>query len=264
VPGKEVWEGKMILNRFSLKGKCGIVTGGGSGIGRAIARGLVEAGAEVIIAGRNLERLAGVARDLGSIGRVIAAAVDMKSDESLQALVGRAVSEFGKIDFLFNNAGTIHRAPTEDFPAAAWEEVLRVNLTGPFFLAQAVARIMIAHKTRGKIINTSSLIAVFGGKTVPAYAASKGGLTQVTKTMCNDWGRYGINVNAIGPGWVKTELTEALRSDPSRYHEITARIPLGRWADPEDLAGAAVFLASEASDYISGQVIFVDGGYLAM
>lgn len=254
----------MILDKFTLNGKCGIVTGGGSGIGRAIARGLVEAGAEVVIAGRNMERLVSVADELGSIGRVIAVPVDMKSDESLQALVDRAVSEFGKIDFLFNNAGTIHRAPTEDFPAEAWEEVLRVNLTGPFFLAQAVARVMIADKTRGKIVNTSSLIAVFGGKTVPAYAASKGGLTQVTKTMCNDWGCYGINVNAIGPGWVKTELTQALHSDPRRYNEITARIPLGRWADPEDLAGVAVFLASEASDYISGQVIFVDGGYLAM
>lgn len=254
----------MILDKFKLNGKYGIVTGGGSGIGRGIARGLVEAGAEVIIAGRNMERLSSVADELGSIGRVVPAPVDMKSDESLQALVDRAVSEFGKIDFLFNNAGTIHRAPTEDFPAAAWEEVLRVNLTGPFYLAQAVARVMIANKTRGKIVNTSSLIAVFGGKTVPAYAASKGGLSQVTKTMCNDWGRYGINVNAIGPGWVKTDLTQALRNDPGRYNEISARIPLGRWADPEDLAGIAVFLASEASDYISGQVIFVDGGYLAM
>jgi 2-deoxy-D-gluconate 3-dehydrogenase len=254
----------MILDKFKLNGKCGILTGGGSGIGRAIARGLVEAGAEVIIAGRNMERLFSVADELGSIGRVVPAPVDMKSDESLQALVDRALSEFGKIDFLFNNAGTIHRAPTEDFPAAAWEEVLRVNLTGPFFLAQAVARVMIANKTRGKIVNTSSLIAVFGGKTVPAYAASKGGLSQVTKTMCNDWGRYGINVNAIGPGWVKTDLTQALQNDPGRYNEISARIPLGRWADPEDLAGIAVFLASQASDYISGQVIFVDGGYLAM
>jgi 2-deoxy-D-gluconate 3-dehydrogenase len=130
-------------------------------------------------------------------------------------------------------------------------------------LAQAVARVMIKKKIKGKIINTSSLIAVFGGKTVPSYAASKGGITQLTKALCNDFGQYGINVNAIGPGWVKTELTEALQKNEERYKEILSRIPLGRWAEPQDLAGLAVFLASPASDYITGQVIFIDGGYTA-
>jgi 2-deoxy-D-gluconate 3-dehydrogenase len=255
----------MILDKFSLAGKSGIVTGAGTGIGKAIARGLAEAGADVVIAGRNLERLEKVAREFSSNGGLLVPVqVDMKQTRSIQSLVERTIAEFGKIDFLFNNAGTIHRAPTEEFPPDAWEEVIQVNLTGPFLLAQAVAKVMIAKKIRGKIINTSSLIAVFGGKTVPAYAASKGGLTQLTKAMCNDFGRYGINVNAIGPGWVKTELTQALQKDPQRYNEIIARILLGRWADPEDLAGTAVFLASSASDYISGQVIFVDGGYLAM
>jgi len=255
----------MILDKFSLAGKCGIVTGAGTGIGKAIARGLAEAGAEVVIAGRNLERLEKVAREFSNNGgRLVPVQVDMKQTGDIQSLVERTIAEFGRIDFLFNNAGTIHRAPTEEFPQDAWEDVIQVNLTGPFLLAQAVARVMIAKKIRGKIINTSSLIAVFGGKTVPAYAASKGGLTQLTKAMCNDFGRYGINVNVIGPGWVKTELTQALQKDPQRYNEIIARIPLGRWADPEDLAGTAVFLASSASDYISGQVIFVDGGYLAM
>jgi 2-deoxy-D-gluconate 3-dehydrogenase len=255
----------MILNKFSLAGKSGIVTGAGTGIGKAIARGLAEAGADVVMAGRNLERLERAAGEFpGNGGRLVPAQVDMKQPRSIESLVERTIAEFGKIDFLFNNAGTIHRAPTEEFPKEAWEEVIQVNLTGPFLLAQAVARMMIAKQIRGKIINTSSLIAVFGGKTVPAYAASKGGLTQLTKAMCNDFGRYGINVNAIGPGWVKTGLTQALQQDPQRYHEIIARIPLGRWADPEDLAGTAVFLASSASDYISGQVLFVDGGYMAM
>jgi 2-deoxy-D-gluconate 3-dehydrogenase len=254
----------MILDKFNLTGRSGIVTGAGSGIGKGIARGLVEAGAEVVIAGRNMDKLDAVAAELRSIGpRVIPAFVDMKSTESIRALVDRAVAEFGKIDFLFNNAGTIHRAPSQDFPEEAWEEVLRVNLTGPFLLAQAVARVMIAKEMKGKIINTSSLIAVQGGRTVPAYAASKGGITQLTKALCNDLAKYDIRVNAIGPGWVKTDMTSALQNDSSRFHDISARIPLGRWAEPEDLAGTAVFLASDASDYITGQVIFVDGGWLA-
>ena len=255
----------MILEKFSLKGKCGIVTGAGSGIGRAMARGLAEAGAKVAIAGRNFDRLKVAAEEMAADGlSVTPVQFDIAKTETVPDLVGRVLKEFGRIDFLFNNAGTIFRAPTEDFPLEEWSRVLQVNLTGPFVLAQAVARTMIEQGIKGKIVNTSSLIAVFGGKTVPAYAASKGGLTQLTKSMCNDWGQYGIRVNAIGPGWVRTELTEALQANESRYQEITARIPLGRWADPDDLAGLAVFLASDASNYITGQVIFIDGGYLAM
>lgn len=255
----------MILDKFSLKGKYGLVTGAKSGIGRAMAQGLAEAGADLIVAGRNLEPLEKAAREMsGQGGKVLAASVDMKSKESIQALVDKASEEFGRIDFLFNNAGTIHRAPAEDFPTDAWEEVIQVNLTGPFLLGQAVAKTMIANGIPGKIVNTSSLIAVFGGKTVAAYAASKGGLTQLTKAMSNDWAKYGIRVNAIGPGWVKTDMTRALRENTERYNEIAARIPLGRWAEPEDLAGLAVFLASDASNYITGQVIFVDGGYMVM
>jgi len=255
----------VILNKFSLEGKSGLVTGGGSGIGKAFAQGLVQAGADVVISGRNLDRLSEVAAELASSGRqVIPVQFDMRDSEGINALVDQAIDAFGKIDFLFNNAGTIHREPSDQHDPAAWSEVLQVNLTGPFLLSQAVARTMIERKIKGKIINTSSLIAVFGGSTVPSYAASKGGLTQLTKAMCNDFGEYGINVNAIGPGWVKTELTGALQQNQERYSNITARIPLGRWAEPEDLAGTAVFLASSASDYINGQVIFVDGGYLAM
>lgn len=254
----------MILDKFSLAGKSGIVTGGGSGIGKGIARGVVEAGAEVIIAGRNLERLEAAAEEIGQAGgRVVPVAVDAASPEGIQRLVNRAVEEFGKIDFLFNNAGTIRRSPSHEYSKEDWDEVLRVNLTGPFFLAQAVARVMIDQGRKGKIINTSSLIAVQGGKNVVAYGASKGGLTQATKTMANDWAKYNILVNAIGPGWVKTELTQKLQENPERYREISGRIPLGRWADPEDLAGTAVFLACDASDYITGQVIFVDGGWLS-
>jgi 2-deoxy-D-gluconate 3-dehydrogenase len=255
----------MVLEKFSLTGKSGIVTGGGSGIGRGIATGLVQAGAEVIIAGRNMERLKKTAEELGRDGgRVVPVFVDMKDRGSIEDLVDRAVEEFGKIDFLFNNAGTIHRAPSEEFPMDAWDNVIQINLSGPFYLSQCVAKIMISKGIKGKIINIASLNAVGGGITVPAYSASKGGLVQATKAMCNDWGKYGINVNAIGPGWVKTDLTKALRENAERYNAISSRIPLGRWAEPEDLAGAAVFLASPASDYITGHVLFVDGGYLAM
>lgn len=255
----------MILEKFSLKGKSGIVTGAGSGIGKGIATGLVQAGAELVIAGRNLEKLEAAAEEMRQFGGpVIPAQADISKMEDIKGLVDRAVKEFEKIDFLFNNAGIIRRNPSEDFLEKDWDEVIDINLKGPFFLAQAVARVMISQERKGKIINTSSLIAVQGGKRVPAYAASKGGLAQVTKSMANDWAKYDILVNAIGPGWVNTELTEPLRQDKERFTEITGRIPLGRWADPEDLAGAAVFLASNASDYITGQTIFVDGGCLSI
>ena len=255
----------MILEKFSLKGKSGIVTGAGSGIGKGIATGLVQAGAELVIAGRNLEKLEAAAEEMRQFGGpVIPAQADISKMEDIKGLVDRAVKEFEKIDFLFNNAGIIRRNPSEDFLEKDWDEVIDINLKGPFFLAQAVARVMISQERKGKIINTSSLIAVQGGKRVPAYAASKGGLAQVTKSMANDWAKYDILVNAIGPGWVSTELTEPLRQDKERFTEITGRIPLGRWADPEDLAGAAVFLASDASNYITGQTIFVDGGCLSI
>ena len=255
----------MILEKFSLKGKSGIVTGGGSGIGKGIATGLVQAGAEIVIAGRRREKLEETAREIRQFGGpVIPVQVDVSKMRDIKGLVDRAVREFGKIDFLFNNAGTIRRNPSEDFLEEDWDEVINTNLKGPFFLAQAVARVMISQKRKGKIINTSSLIAVQGGKRVPAYAASKGGISQLTKSMANDWAKYNIMVNAIGPGWVNTELTEPLRQSKERFAEISGRIPLGRWADPEDLAGAAVFLASDASDYITGETIYVDGGWLSM
>ena len=255
----------MILEKFSLKGKSGIVTGGGSGIGRVIAKGLVQAGAGIVIAGRNKEKLERTVREIKKIGGpVVPVQVDISKIGDIKNLVDRTVKEFGKIDFLFNNAGIIRRSSSEDFSEKDWDETININLKGPFFLAQAVAKVMISQKRKGKIINTSSLIAVQGGKRVPSYAASKGGLNQVTKSMANDWAKYNILVNAIGPGWVKTELTELLQKDKDRFNEITSRIPLGRWADPEDLIGAAVFLASDASDYITGQTIFVDGGWLSM
>jgi NAD(P)-dependent dehydrogenase (short-subunit alcohol dehydrogenase family) len=256
---------RMILDQFNLKGKCGLVTGGGSGIGKGMAAGLAEAGAKVALAGRTLGKLEKAATEMAASGlQAFPFQVDMAKPESIANLAESVIAAFGRIDFLFNNAGLIHRAPLEEFPIEKWEEMIKVNLTGPFLLSQAVARHMIEQEIKGSIVNTSSLIAVFGGVTVPSYAATKGGLTQLTKSMCNDLAKYGIRVNAIGPGWVKTEMTEALQNDSGRNQAISARIPLGRWADPKDLAGLAVFLASEASAYITGQVIFIDGGYMAM
>jgi 2-deoxy-D-gluconate 3-dehydrogenase len=255
----------MILEKFSLKGKIGLVTGAGSGIGKGMATGLAQAGATVALAGRTLGKVAQAADEFLASGlEAIPFQVDMAEADSIAELVDTILSRLGRIDFLFNNAGMIHRAPTDEFPIEEWEKMVKTNLTGPFLLSQAVARHMIENQIKGSIVNTSSLIAVFGGVNVPAYAATKGGLTQLTKSMCNDLAKYGIRVNAIGPGWVKTEMTQALQNNPERFQSITDRIPLGRWAAPLDLAGLAVFLASDASAYITGQVIFIDGGYLSM
>jgi 2-deoxy-D-gluconate 3-dehydrogenase len=257
----------MVLDKFNLQGKCGIVTGGGNGIGKGMAQGLAEAGADVLIAGRTLEKLKATAKELSALGggKVSCLQTDMADPASIETLAQHAIEKYGYVDFLFNNAGTIHRVPSHEFPKEAWDNVLQVNLTGPFLLSQKIANHMIERGEGGAIINTSSLLAVFGGKTVPAYAASKGGISQLTKTMCNDWAQYGIRVNAIAPGWIATELTQALRQDTEgRFKEISARIPMERWGNPEDFAGPAVFLASDASGYISGHVLFVDGGYTAM
>lgn len=255
----------MILDKFRLDGKCGLVTGAGSGIGKAIAQGLAGAGATVVLAGRNEQKLSRACLELSEQGcNVIALPVDMNDPASISDFFEQAEGKLGKIDFLFNNAGINHRAPPEDFPLTQWDEMVRVNLTGPFLLSKAAATQMIDKNIKGSIVNISSLIAVFGGMNVPAYAATKGGISQLTKSMCNDLGKYNIRVNAIGPGWVKTEMTQPLVDDPARYQAIISRIPLSRWAEPEDLAGLAVFLASDASAYITGQVIFIDGGYMSM
>ena len=254
----------MILDQFSLKGRSGIVTGGGTGLGKGMATALVEAGGAVLLVGRRMDVLEKAAKDLGRYGAsVIPFSADLSKMGDIPKIVDRAVKEFGKVDFLINNAGTIRRAPCEDFSEADWDLVLQTNLKGPFFLAQAVARTMIAGKRPGAIVNTSSLIAFIGGKTIPAYAASKGGLNQVTKTMSNDWAKHGIRVNAIAPGYFITDVTEALQKNKERYTEIVSRIPMGRWGNPEELGGIALYLVSDASSYVTGQTFVIDGGWLA-
>jgi len=254
----------MILDKMSLKGKAGIVTGASRGLGKGIAIGLAQAGADLTITSREIEKIEKVASELERWGaRVLPLQVDVTRKEEIDRMVEKTLERFGKIDFLFNNAGRITRVASENFSEEDWDEEINVNLKGTFLCCQTVGRVMIK-QGRGKIINISSVASFIGGKNIPAYAASKGAVSQLTKSLASDWAKYNIRVNAIGPGYFVTDLTEALRKDPQRFSAISTRIPLGRWGEPEDLAGIAVFLASDASDYITGQTIFVDGGWLAV
>lgn len=247
---------------FRLDGKVALVTGVGRGIGQAIAIGLARAGAD--IAGLYLSRFEDSERQVRDLGRrFVPIACDLKSAtvDDLQAAVSRVAQELGGLDILVNNAGVIRRAPAIEFSEAYWDEVLQVNLKASFFLAQAAARIM-AERGAGKIINIASLLSYQGGIYVPAYTASKSGMAGMTRALANEWAALGINVNAIAPGYIATDNTAPLRADPERNPAILARIPAGRWGEPEDLQGAAVFLASTASDYVNGAMLSVDGGWL--
>lgn len=246
---------------FDLTGKVAIVTGGYQGLGRGMAIGLAEAGADVVLVDR-LEAIetAGVIRSLGR--KVLTYAADLMSIEPIPLIVQKTVDTFGKIDILINNAGTIRRTPAIDYSEKDWDDIMAVNAKTVFFFSQAVARDMMKRKY-GKIINIASLLSFQGGILVPAYAASKAAVAQVTKALANEWAASGININAIAPGYMATDNTKALREDPVRSKAILDRIPAGRWGTPQDLAGVAVFLASPASDYVNGHVLVVDGGWLA-
>ncbi len=255
----------MILEKFSLNGKSGIVTGASQGIGVGLAEGLAQAGADVVISARRAKELDEVAKKLAKYGtRIIPVPADVTVDTDLENLVEETVKAFGRINFLFNNAGIIWREPSEEVSLESFDRVIHTNLRAVFYLAQLVARVMIKQGTGGAIINTDSLCSFIGGRFIPAYAASKGGVHQLTKTLANDWVKYGIRVNAIGPGYIETPNTQPLRDDPVRSKHLLGRIPMGRWGRPEDMAGAAVYLASDASAYVTGQTIYVDGGWLAM
>lgn len=247
---------------FDLSGRTALVTGSNTGIGRAIALGLAAAGADVVChcrktgdAGETVEAV----RKLGR--RSIEAAGDMADPATPQALVDAAIGEFGQIDIVVNNAGTIRRAPAAEYSGDDWQAVLDVNLTGVFKLCQAAGRGMIARGS-GKIINIASLLSFQGGITVPAYTASKSAVAGLTKALANEWAKLGVNVNAIAPGYITTNNTAALQADETRNRQILERIPAGRWGRPEDIAGAAVFLASSASDYVNGHILVVDGGWM--
>lgn len=252
----------MILDRFSLKGKTALVTGSSRGLGAGIAIALAEAGAKVAIHGSSA--MPEITRQhLTEMGADHFAVVGDVSDASVcSRLIDEVVEHFGAIDILVNNAGTIRRAPALEHSDEDWQTVIDTNLSGVFRLTKHAGKHMMAQGS-GKVINIASMLTFQGGVFVPSYAAAKGGVGQLTKAFANEWAAKGINVNAIAPGYMATDNTEALRANPERSRQIMERIPAGRWGSPEDLAGAAVFLASSASDYMHGHVLVVDGGWLS-
>lgn len=251
----------MVLDSFSLKGKVALVTGASRGLGQAIAVALAEAGADVACHG-NSRSPQETCRQVAKAGRqALALPGDLGDRATPQNLIDAVLERFARLDILVNNAGTIRRAPAVDFSEEDWEVVLQVNLTSVFRLSQLAAKQMIEHG-HGKILNIASLLSFQGGITVPAYAAAKGGVAQLTKALANEWAAKGVNVNAIAPGYMRTDNTLALQRDETRNRQILERIPAGRWGEPTDLAGAAVFLCSAASDYLHGHVLVVDGGWM--
>jgi 2-dehydro-3-deoxy-D-gluconate 5-dehydrogenase len=252
----------MILDKFRLDGKVAVVTGASKGLGQAMAAGLAEAGADIVAVARgDLSETARIVEDVGR--RCLKIPADLGKRDSAADIVEKALAEFGKIDILVNNAGTIRRAEFLDFTQEDWDEVMRVNLDGVFFLSQAVAREMVKRGKGGKIINTASLLSFQGGIRISSYTASKSGVMGLTRIMANELAKHRINVNAIAPGYFATDLTEALQKDPDRNKAILERIPAGRWGSSDDMKGAVVFLASDASSYMHGYTIAVDGGWLA-
>jgi gluconate 5-dehydrogenase len=253
----------MSTSLFDLGGRVALVTGSTAGLGNAIARGLAEAGATIVINGRNAERLQGALEAFRSEGmRAHGNRFDVTSEAEVEDAVAAIEREVGPIDILVNNAGIQRRAPIVEMSVETWEEVVTGNLTSVFLVGRAVAKHMIPRK-RGKIVNIASLMSEVGRRTIAPYTASKGGVKQLTKTMCVEWAEHNIQANGIGPGYFATELNAALISDPEFNAWVCARTPAGRWGEPKELVGAAVFLASSASDFVNGQIVYVDGGLLA-
>jgi 2-deoxy-D-gluconate 3-dehydrogenase len=245
---------------FSLDGKVALVTGASRGLGAAMAVALSEAGADLVLhASKPPSQTAAHVASSGH--RAVALGANLADPLAADRLAADALRAFGQIDILVNNAGTIRRQPAAEHADEWWDEVLQVNLSSVFRLSRAVGRHML-ERGRGKIINVASLLSFQGGVTVPGYAAAKGGVAQLTKALANEWAGRGLNVNAIAPGYMATDNTAALRADETRSRQILERIPAGRWGTPSDLAGAVVFLASAASDYVNGHVLVVDGGWM--
>jgi 2-deoxy-D-gluconate 3-dehydrogenase len=247
---------------FDLSGKTAVVTGANTGLGQGIAVALARAGASIIAVGRSaMDETERLCRDVGVGFHGVQA--DLSSLEPIEHIMAESAKVSERIDILVNNAGIIRRADSIEFTEKDWDDVMNVNLKSTFFLSQAVAKRMLEDGSGGKIINIASLLSFQGGIRIPSYTASKSGLAGLTRLLACEWAAKGINVNAIAPGYFVTNNTEALRDDPKRSSEILGRIPAGRWGDPTDIGGAAVFLASSAADYIHGVVLPVDGGWLA-
>ena len=250
------------MDLFDLSGRVAVVTGGNGGIGLGMARGLARAGAAVAVAGRNQEKSAAAVAELEALGAEAAAVpVEVTAEASCRAMVTAAVERFGRLDILVNNAGTNIRKQPQDYALEEWETVLSTNLTSAFVCSQAAYPEM-CKAGGGKIINIGSMLSIFGVAFAPAYAASKGGIVQLTKALATAWAKDNIQVNAVLPGWIDTELTRQARAQIDGLHErVEARTPAGHWGHPDDHAGVAVFLASGASDFVTGTAIPVDGGY---
>ncbi|AEJ18782.1 2-dehydro-3-deoxy-D-gluconate 5-dehydrogenase KduD [Gracilinema caldarium] len=250
------------IQQFRLDEKVALVTGCNRGLGQAMAIALAQAGADIIgvSASPDARETEGMVTNTGR--RFIYISADLRSTQPIPYIMDKAIQGLGKIDILVNNAGIIKRNDALAFLESEWDEVINLNLKTVFFLSQAAARFWVEHKSKGKIINVASMLSFQGGIRVPSYTASKSGIRGLTMALSNEWAKYGINVNAIAPGYMATDNTEALRKDPQRSQEILARIPAGRWGDASDLAGAVVFLASQASDYVHGHTLAVDGGWL--
>jgi 2-deoxy-D-gluconate 3-dehydrogenase len=252
----------MLLEKFKLTNRVAIVTGGSTGLGQGIILGFAQAGANIV--GVDYVPSAETKAKVEALDRrYLEIKADLRSIAPLAGIVDQAVAEFGRVDILVNNAGLIRRADALDFSEIDWDDVLNLNLKTVFFFSQAVARQFVRQGQGGKIINIASMLSFQGGIRVPSYTASKSGVMGLTRLLANEWAKYGINVNAIAPGYMETNNTAALRADEVRSKEILGRIPAGRWGTPEDLQGAALFLASDASAYVNGYTLAVDGGWLA-
>lgn len=251
-----------MLELFDLHGKVAVVTGASRGIGQAIAVGLAKAGADLAVVSRgNLEETERQILETGR--RCLKINADLfNPGHAKEVIMGKTLETYGRLDILVNNAGIQRRNPVLEFTEKDWDDVIQINLKAVFILSQAAAAIMKKNGW-GKIINLASMLSFQGGYMVPAYAASKGGVAQLTKALANELARYGVNVNAIAPGYIDTEMNKSLIADEVRNRQILERIPAGRWGKPEDLVGAAIFLASHASDYVNGHILCVDGGWLS-
>ncbi len=252
-----------VLDLFRLDGKVALVTGCRRGIGRAMAEALAEAGADIIGVSRNMEASGSdVERHVTGLGRAFHPyCCDFADRASVREFLARVTAEHPVIDILINNAGTILRKPAAEHPDEYWDEVMETNLNAQWLISREIGKRMV-ERGSGKILFTASLLTFQGGITVPGYAASKGAIGQLTKALANEWAGRGVQVNAIAPGYVETDNTTALRADPVRYPAILGRIPAGRWGTPEDFKGAAVYLVSRASDYVNGEILVVDGGWM--
>jgi 2-deoxy-D-gluconate 3-dehydrogenase len=252
----------MVSNLFKLDGKVAIVTGTSTGLGQGMSLGLAEAGADVV--GVDCVEAPETRAQVEQLGRRFHGIVcDLRSLDPIEQIVREAVTNFGRIDILVNNAGIIRRADALEFTEQDWDDVMSINVKTVFFLSQAAARQFVKQGSGGKIISVASMLSFQGGIRVPSYTTSKSGVLGLTRLLANEWAKYGINVNAIAPGYMATNNTAPLRADPARSAEILARIPAGRWGLPDDLKGPVVFLASEASSYMNGFTVAVDGGWLA-